>query len=473
LFRTERTILAANAESLGFGWIKLPTPKSVGIPELQPLTGVHYSFGDSPHKMNIGIEFLTRRGLTMQADPPRLRPGLAVAKAAEQPDQIILYDQLRISREPLQLQLVEYAALTLIDGLSSPEQIRTLTSQKLKGLPIEIAVIESLLHRLDEALMLDNLRFQNRLFGKVREPSCIGSYSGHPDQLRLQLSTLFTAEGGPGLPDAPGCRVATTGKVRAILAPHIDYGRGGVTYGYAFKELIERTEASLFVIVGTAHYSGERFTLSRQHFKTPLGIAETDQKYIDRLVEAYGDGLFDDPIAHIPEHSIELEVLLLQFLLQRKRKFRIVPLLVGSFRDSVQDGVSPETQEDIARMIDALRKVEASAGEEVCYIISGDLAHIGPFFGEDAFGFDGLTERDLQHSLAQDEQILAAAADVDTETYFRVIEREKDARFICGLPPTWLVMQALQLQQGTLLHYGRYVDPEGDQSVSFASMAFD
>ena len=33
-------------------------------------------------------------------------------------------------------------------------------------------------------------------------------------------------------------------------------------------------------------------------------------------------------------------------------------------------------------MVAALRNAEAAAGEPVCYLISGDLAHIGPKFGD-------------------------------------------------------------------------------------------
>ena len=50
--------------------------------------------------------------------------------------------------------------------------------------------------------------------------------------------------------------------------------------------------------------------------------------------------LFDDPCAHLPEHSIELEVVLLQYLFEGRRPFRIVPLLVGSFRRP-RRGASP------------------------------------------------------------------------------------------------------------------------------------
>src|SRR5262249_29519398 len=157
-----------------------------------------------------------------------------------------------------------------------------------------------------------------------------GGYEGEPAALRRQLDGLFTSRKGAGKPHEP----RPDGRLRAALLPHIDYPRGGATYTWGFKEVVERTDASLFVIVGTSHYSGHRFTLTRKHFLTPLGVTPTDQGYIDCLVRHYGDGLFDDELmAHLPEHSIELEVVFLQYLYEDLRPIRIVPLVVGSFED--------------------------------------------------------------------------------------------------------------------------------------------
>ena len=100
----------------------------------------------------------------------------------------------------------------------------------------------------------------------------------HPVSPRPEGALRASAPSGRG--ETPNVK---PGALRAALVPHIDYARGGATYAWGFKEVAERTDASLFVIVGTSHYSGERFTLTRQHFKTPLGVVPTDQKYIDRL----------------------------------------------------------------------------------------------------------------------------------------------------------------------------------------------
>lgn len=62
--------------------------------------------------------------------------------------------------------------------------------------------------------------------------------------------------------------------------------------------------------------------------------------------------------------------------------------------------------------------------------------------------------------------------EVDLDRYFRIIADEGDRRRICGLPPTYTLLEAIRPRYGKLLHYDQYVHPQGVQSVSFASMAF-
>ena len=399
-------------------------------------------------------------------DRPRVRPGVAAARDDRDPHAILLFDELRLTRQVVRVSPREFTWLQWLDGQNTLRDVQAAAMRQSGGLLTPIEPLLELVDRLDAALFLDGPRFEAFLTGPVREPSCVGCYPADPDEIRRQLDGYFTAEGGPGLPAGPkpGGR-----RLRALLAPHIDYARGNVAYAWAYKELAERCDASLFVIVGTAHYSGARYTLSRQDFKTPLGVAPTDQGFVDRLVEHFGDGLFDDPVAHYPEHSIELEVVWLQHLFGRSRPLRIVPLLTGSLHDCVEAGRDPARAPDVARMAEALRRAEAGAGEAVCYVISGDLAHIGPKFGDAG----PVGEPILSESRAQDDAILRACAAADPAAYFRVVAAEGDRRRICGLPPTWVTLAAARPSSGRLLHYGRYVHPRGHESVSFASMAFD
>lgn len=389
---------------------------------------------------------------------PRIRPGLAAAVDDRDPRFVVVWDELRISSQYLRLPRGQFEIVSQMNGARTWRDLRAANGDALAA-----DSFAELLEQLDAVLFLDSPRFADYLDSPVREPSCIGCYSADPDKLRQQLHSYFVADGGPGLPARPA-----TNDLRAVLVPHIDYARGGQSYAWGFKEVVERSTAEIFVVIGTSHYSQERFSITRKNFKTPLGVMPTDQPFIDRLERHYGAGLYDDPVAHYPEHSIELEVVFLQYLFENIRPIRIVPLVVGSFRDCVRAEVPPAAQPDIRRMVAALQQAEAETPESICYIISGDLAHIGPKFGDSG----DLSEPALEHSRQQDHKLLHCAQALDLAGYFAVIAGEDDERRICGLPPTLTVLAAAQPSSGRLLHYSQYVHPERFESVSFASMVF-
>ena len=399
------------------------------------------------------------------SERPQLRPYLAAAEDDDDPRYVYVWDRLRLSPEPQRLTRLEFLWLQMFDGERTLRDIQAEAMSRLEHRLLPIDLLTAFADRMEKALFLDGPGFRERVGGPVRPPACVGAYEGEPEALRQQLRRLFTAPGGPGLPHDG----RPDGRLRAALLPHIDYARGGATYAWGFKEVAERSDASLFVIVGTSHLSAHRFTLTRKAFRTPLGVTPTDQDYIDRVVRHYGDGLFDDELmAHLPEWSVELEVVFLQYLFEGKRPIRIVPLVVGSFHDSVLTSSPPSERADVGRMIEALREATAAAGEPVCTIISGDLAHVGPKFGDEG----PLKDDFLAHSREQDQAILGRAEAADADGYFGVIAGEQDARRICGLPPTYTVLAALRPGRGQVLHYDQYVHPRGFESVSFASMSF-
>ena len=395
---------------------------------------------------------------------PRLRPFLDRADDPGNPRYLEVVDRLGLA-PPLRLTVEEYSCLELFDGRRSFEEIHREGVRRGRGPFFSQAHLMDLARRLEDNLFLEGPSFRRIIEAPVRPPRCIGCYEGDPDALRRQLTRLFTDAGGPGLPGP--CRPDP--RLRGALVPHIDYPRGGGTYAWGFKEVVEKTAAGLFVIIGTSHYSNHRFTLTRKNFESPLGVVPTDQEFIDRLVSHYGHGLFDDELlAHLPEHSIELEVVLLQYLYEGKRPIRIVPLVVGPFFDYVQRRDNPSACTEIGRMTQALRRADAETPEPICYLISGDLAHIGPKFQDPA----PLTSSRLQHSRRQDFAVLRHAEAGHAAGYFDLIAEESDERNICGLPPTFTFLEALRPNRGKMLHYDQYVHPRGHESVSFASMTF-
>ncbi len=403
---------------------------------------------------------------------PRLRPSINGQVDPQDPEMVWLYDVARVSHSMVRLHREAVPLLGLFDGENTIRDIQLALMRLANGQLVPSQVLEELVQALDEALFLDSPRlrekFEEFLRSPVREPACVGSYEAEPAALRRQIDGLFLHTKGPGPlgnGHEPG---AGAGALRGALIPHIDFHRGGPTFAWGFKEVIERSDASLFVIIGTAHYSGKRFILTRKDFRTPLGLAETDKDYVDRIATCYGRQAFDDEAAHLPEHSIEFHVLFLQHCLAGRRPFQIVPLLVGSFQDCIEGETPPSERADIDRMIQALRRAEVESGRKVCYLSSGDLAHIGPKFGDR----EPVAEPLLDHSLRQDHELLRRAELADLDGFYRLILDERDRRRICGFPPTYTLMAAARPQRGKLLHYDRYVEPNGFESVSFASLAF-
>lgn len=403
--------------------------------------------------------------MTLQIpERPKIRPGLAAAADENDPSYIVIWDQLKISSHFVRMPRAHFELVSRMNGSRSLRDLQADVMRATGGLLVPLDGFADLVAQLDSILFLDSPRFAEYIDGPIREPSCVGCYPAEPEAIRRLFRSYFVAEGGPGMPATQ----PVDDRLIALLVPHIDYARGNVGYAWGFKELFEHCDASLFVVIGTSHYSMERFTVTRKNFRTPLGIAETDQEYIDRLERHFGDGLFDDPLAHFPEHSIELEVVFLQYMYENLRPIRIVPIVVGPFRDCIEAGVSPSAQNDIRRMVAALQAAEAESGERICYVISGDLAHIGPKFGDPL----PVSEPQLSHSRAQDQKLMQHAEAINVAGYYEVIASENDDRRICGLPPTFTVLEAAKPSSGRLLHYGQYVHPEGFESVSFASMAF-
>lgn len=399
------------------------------------------------------------------AERPRLRPYLTADEEPGKLGSFLVTDRLRISQAVLRLTVFDLECIKLCDGLHTIADIYQKMQKRLGHTQIPSGRIEMVLGALDQALFLDSPEWNLAANAPVRQPSCIGCYEGDPSALTEQMNHQFHREGGPGAPAAE----ATDHGLDAILVPHIDYNRGGFNFAHGFKKLYEKTNARLFIIIGTSHYSPHLFTLTRKAFQTPLGIAPTDTPFIERVEAVYGDDLYrDELLGHLPEHSIELEVVFLQHLLGPDRPFRIVPMVVGSFHHLLSNRPNREQSSRIHLMARALRQAEALAGEPVCYVISGDLAHIGPKFGDPT----PVAPAGLAESQRQDLMLMECAAMGHGAGYLDVLRAENDSRRICGFPPTFLTLLTLGPCRGELLRYDQYVHPRGHESVSFASMAF-
>ncbi len=392
---------------------------------------------------------------------------------------VVLEDPHRLCATPLVLGYdVFMRVVRHFDGRNTLLDVQRLVLETSSQY-VEMAAIRELVEQLDRSLALEGPAFDaavRSFYDAEERPAALAgmSYASEPDRLRADLDRFFRGRDGAGklaLPP-PAAReerlTEAKPRLRAIVSPHIDFPRGGSVYTWAYKALVEQSDADVFVILGVAHQlCRRRFVLTRKDFATPLGVATTDRPYVDRLAEAAGSHLFDDELTHRSEHSIEFQAVFLKHVLG-DRPFTIVPILVGSFHDLMKRRADPITDPEVGRFIRALREAEKSSGRKVAYIGGIDLCHVGPEFGD-----PGRVDDALQGQVREfDHAMLARAEAVDPVGWFRTASAVGDRWRVCGLAAAYTMLQVLGPSRGELLKYNQAVDDRKTCCVSFASMVF-
>lgn len=405
-------------------------------------------------------------------DRPKLRP--LSAQRFEHQGQVYaaITDPLGVFLEPVLIPIDGYQwVVRHFDGETPLSAIQARVLRET-GQLITTAQLEELVDQLDRALVLDGPTFtayhESYRREQVRPAALAGrSYAGTERALRSQLARYFAHADGSGVPRPEPQTLPS--RLRGVLSPHIDFQRGGLVYTWSYKELVEQSDADTFVILGVAHqYCRNRFALTRKDFETPLGRVRTDRDYVDRIAALAGQDLFEDELSHRTEHSIEFQVVFLQYLLGGVRDFSIVPILVGSFHDLMDAGTDPIESDDVRRFVEALRASEAANGRKVAYIGGIDLCHVGPEFGDP----DPLDPEILAEVRSFDTAMLARAAAHDAAGWFGTAAEIGNRWRVCGLAAAYTMLHAMGPAQGTLLKYDQAVDHERTCCVSFASLAF-
>lgn len=373
---------------------------------------------------------------------------------------------------------------SLMDGSRTFGELASAFEERTRQ-PVDLESIEQLVHDLDDRMLLDTPRYRARwkqeleifLNSKTRPAVHAGkAYPADPQALRAELSALFTTGKGPGAPGDPPADGGAAAGLVGILSPHIDLHRGGPTFAWSYKRLVEESDADLFVIFGTAHAPmSNLFSVTRKDFETPLGKVETDRQLAARLtanLAATPGGaelnLAADELVQRYEHSLEFQAVFLQFLLGERRPFKILPVLVGSFHEFMRTGTTPIDAPAVRAFVTALRKTIEAHGKRVCYISSGDLAHIGQRFGDRSL----LNAARLERLAADDRVLLKATCQPNANAMFEHVANQNDAHRVCGVSPTYTMLEVARPMRGELLKYDQAVELDGTACVSFASAAF-
>lgn len=361
--------------------------------------------------------------------------------------------------------------VSLFDGEHTLVDVQAAVMRQ-HGRLVTAAEIESVAASLDEHGFLETPRFAERQAAVEAEFRAAptrpashagGSYADDPVELRRTMDSFFSASAGPGAIE----RKAKGAPVHAVIAPHIDYHRGGPAYAWAYRDLAERCDADLFVIFGTCHAGlSEPFALTRKAYDTPLGPAPADQDFIDALVRRARHDCFAAEMGHRGEHSIEFQAVFLRYLFGGRRDFTIVPILASFAHEALAQGQKAEDDPRVAAFLDAVVETAAAQKRRVAFVAGADLAHVGPRFGDRR----PVSDAELARIEREDRAMLEPVARGDAAGFFASIEADGDRRRICGFSPIYAMLRCLPGVPGTVRHYGQWPDPQA--VVSYASVVY-
>ena len=408
----------------------------------------------------------TERGVPMRPKLRLLEPQLVDYQGQRM---IYMHDSLGIAKDGALIPQPLAPLLSLCDGtrdvseLSSGLLLRT-------GSTMPEHVIAQIIRQLDDALLLENGAYREaaaqvmrRYCGaKHRPPSHAGPvYPVDAERLGNLFASYCAQTPAAWDGDAPA------GALVGMLCPHIDYARGHKTYA----ELWQRAKPSLddvelVIILGTDHSGGlGMLTPTRQSYFTPHGVLPTDTEIVDGLAAAIGQNrAYREEIHHIKEHSIELASVWLHHFLDG-RACAVVPILCGSFHHFVNGRGHPRDDERISAALAYLR--DATAERKTLVIAAGDLAHMGPAFGDET-SLDAIARAKLA---AEDSASMEDICGGDAAAFFERSRAELDSRRICGISPIYLMLEMLSGKglRGESMGYDQCpADSQGGSVVSIA-----
>jgi AmmeMemoRadiSam system protein B len=360
--------------------------------------------------------------------------------------------------------------VSFCDGTRTPAEVCRAFGEKT-GLGVTEEQLGRLLDQLDEGSFLDSERFAARRRAVEDEfrasPVRAAAHAGRSyPAARAELEAYLTAFEARADASAQKIDEPSAGAPVGLVAPHIDFHRGGVAYAHAYGAL-PSSPPELAIVFGTDH-NGVRapFTLTRKDYDTPLGRCATDGELVDALVRSLGgEGkLFLDEAHHRKEHSVEFQAVWLRRA-YGERTPPILPILCGSLHHHA--AASPMNDPGVRDFLGALGKLVA--GRRVLVVAGADLAHVGPRFGDGPMG----GEESRREVKTADDDALAACARGDAEGFFSSVGRIGDRYRICGLSPIYATLALLGGKRaGRLLAYDQCdADEESASFVSIASVA--
>ena len=256
-----------------------------------------------------------------------------------------------------------------------------------------------------------------------RSPAVAGQfYSENPQQLKEMIARFKKG-------------ISQKISSKGAILPHAGYIYSGRVATQTVEKILPEKR---LVILGPNHTGlGENFSVYKKgSWLTPLGEVKIDEELTDFILKEEGP-LKEDTLAHQFEHSIEVELPILQYFFGQ---FIFVPIICRE--------ATLETYKEIAEQIfRGIKKVK----EKVLVIASSDMTHYEP---------DSTARR-------KDRLAIEAILNLDVEKFLEVVEKENIS--ICGVAPISITLILTKLFKATKAEVVLY-QTSADVSKDYSSV---
>ncbi len=264
-------------------------------------------------------------------------------------------------------------------------------------------------------------------------------YSADAEALSKQIESFFQK-----------AQVKPINNVIALILPHAGYRYSGQTAVCGLKTTDKKYKR--IIVIGPSHRIPMEEILSVPrvtHYETPLGQVPLDVEFINKLLKY---SLFQNvPQAHKNEHSVQIEIPLLQY---SQKDFKLVPIVAGSC-----------SLQTIAKAGNILKSL---VDAETLIIISSDFVHFGSNFGYAPFK-ENIPEQIKELDMGAYEYI----AGLDAKGFLEY--KYNTGATICGYVPIAILLSMLnEPAKAELIKYATSGELTNDftNSVSYLSVAF-
>jgi hypothetical protein len=273
----------------------------------------------------------------------------------------------------------------------------------------------------------------------MRLPYVAGQfYSSSESGLKEQIKDCFLSPIGPKrLPE----KKEEKRDILGCIVPHAGYMYSGPVAAHVYYKLSTQIKPESIVIICPNHTGrGSGVALSKDDWKTPLGVAKTDKEIVESLWKSC-EILDLDEEAHVYEHSLEVQLPFLQYIYG---DFNFVPISLG-----IQD---LDTAREVAACLSTIKK-------DILVIASSDFTHYEP----------------KEEAEKKDKHAISYILNLDEKKFIQTVYENNLS--ICGFGPIATCIATVKKRgatKGELLKYATSGDVTGDfsQVVGYAGILF-